>query len=45
MNSIKLVNTYILYSGNIFKRIYEVLINGNYHQLSENEYSKLLKNQ
>ena len=45
MNNMKLVNTYKLYSGNTFERIYEVLIDGNYHQLSENEYSKLLKNQ
>lgn len=45
MKNIKLVNTYRLYSGNTFKRIYEVLMNGNYHQLLENEYSKLLKNQ
>lgn len=45
MKNIKLVNTYKLYSSDTSKRIYEVLINGNYHQLSENEYSKLLKNQ
>lgn len=41
----KLVNTYKLYTNGSFKRIYEVLMNGNYHQLLENEYSKLLKNQ
>lgn len=45
MKNMKLVNTYKLYSSSTFERIYEVLINGNYHQLSENEYSKLLKNQ
>lgn len=45
MKNMKLVNTYKLYFGNTSERIYEVLINGNYHQLSENEYSKLLKNQ
>lgn len=41
----KLINTYKLYTNGSFKRIYEVLINGNYHQLTEYEYSKSLKNQ
>lgn len=45
MKNIKLINTYKLYTNGEFKRVYEVLMNGNYHQLSENEYSKLLKNQ
>lgn len=40
----KLINTYKLYTNGEFKRVYEVLINVNYHQLTENEYPKLLKN-
>ena len=45
MKNIKLVNTYKLYSEGTFKRVYEVLIHGEYHQLTEYEYSKSLKNQ
>ena len=45
MKNMKLVNTYKLYSNDTSERVYEVLMEGNYHQLSENEYSKLLKNQ
>ena len=41
----KLINTYKQYTNGEFKRVYEVLIHGEYHQLPENEYSKLLKNQ
>ena len=39
----KLVNTYCVYVNGSFKRVYEVLMNGKYHQLTEREYSNLLK--
>ena len=39
----KLVNTYCVYVNGSFKRVYEVLMNGKYHQLTEREYSELLK--
>ena len=45
MKNIKLINTYKLYANDGVKTIYEVLNDGNYYQLSENEYLKLLKNQ
>ena len=45
MKNIKLINTYKLYANGGFETIYEVLKYGNYYQLSENEYLKLLKNQ